>query len=205
MSVKLLYRITTDADLLTSNTIKQYPLEMKEIDGNFVAISTEFDNIDKKFDDFNIRINEKADIDNPKFTGSITIPVISNGAYPPSPIDGTLVYNVSERKLFIYTAGDFKSLNDILGQGSYVKRDGDVMNGKLVVPSLEVQSPIVAMNPDGNTEKPFEVVATVGWTTDTINGIINERIGDVGERNDIDIGGNIYCERVYGDMDLGTL
>lgn len=209
MSVNLIYRITRDTEKLTSNITKQSPLGMREIDGNFVEISRAFDELDSQIDDINIRVAQKADTNTPHFTGSINIPTVSTGSYPLNPVEGSMVFNLSENKLYICTKGGdqpiWTSLNDILGAGSYVKKEGDVMSGKLVAPTAEFQSPITAMRPDGAIDKPLELVATNKWTLEQIDDRINSRIGDEGEKNNIDIGGDIYCNRIFADVDLGVL
>jgi D-Tyr-tRNAtyr deacylase len=62
-----------------------------------------------------------------------------------------------------------------------------------------------AMRPDGAIDKPLELVATNKWTLEQIDDRINSRIGDEGEKNNIDIAGDIYCNRIFADVDLGVL
>lgn len=209
MSVNLLYRITKETEGLASNIIKQSPLEMREIDGNFVSISRAFDEVDNKIENINTTLKTKADTYSPQFTGSINIPTVSNSSFPKTAIEGSIVYNRQEETIYICTKGGdtptWTSLSEILGAGSYVKREGDVMSGKLVAPSAEFQSPIVAMRPDSAQGKPLELVATNQWTIDIVTEMLDGRVGSAGNKNNIDIGGDVYCDRIYGDMDLGTL
>ena len=225
MSLNLTYRISRPESGPKRTSIKNSPLNMNEIDANMRAVELAFEESDNTATKLQQQINEKAPSNKPSFTGYVQFPTVKNNSYPTTPTEGMFVYNLDQHTLVGYQDGKWQPMSNDTTMGNYVSRAGDIMSGKLTGTTAEFFQNIKALPPEAEigTTDP-DTVATVNWVLASCKAIVDDRLGGsstsitINQGNfsikkgdiavttgNITVGGTITADKLYGNLDMGTL
>lgn len=200
---------------------------MLEIDGNMKSIADAFDTHDSSILSIEQQLETKAPINRPTFTGSLTLPTVGTTTRPLNPTPGTIVYDRDLNQIVVYNGESWIDVATTVNLGTYVKRTGDIMTGRLTGTSSEWSANVRALPPEAEPGSSLDIVATVGWVEDKAREIVEQRLGGssgsgTGGDDGITINGGDFTinrgdvtihqgdltvvnGKLYGDIDLGVL